>query len=733
MVVSNKLKKNKIKQLELFAPGEIPKLTGKEFRDSLKKEFINSKKPALAPRNTPRGDRFIYYSGNNREIQTSFLTTPVKPYPPETFPKIGRETEVLQLLYSENHLGLDFEFSPYTLKPSIIGVGVADRAAACSWNGSVESPVTKALLDAVKRGVIFTGHFVLGADKLVLEKALQLETPHTMWEDSMILHYLCYASLCKAPGKVETEGALGFMGLGTAAHLWLGIPNWKACRGNSCTGPCPKHQVLDYCAVDAWAGLKIAILAREFMREKNIPENIYTEHAFIAWNFCLKSERHGIRVDVQNLAKVDEEIETKKLQLFPVREDGTYEKFNPRSNQQVLAYFHSNGEKLKDNTKQTLLDRCTIIAENYGFESLKALLETPEENRPQFLPIEQDLLNLFLFKDSGKGSEPWFGEKYLKNNFVHPRFNFTGTSTMRLSSSNPNFQNIGAHNWGLALKKLIIPRNENYKLLSADASNLELRTVLYASGIDVGNVGDAFKWLVEQTGGAFKSTAEELGKTERDIAKIVSHASDYLMGLGLYSENEIKSGYILQTIKAGALQIFEDWRYYGYIVGFTGSKLAHMLYKTKTFEARKKALDIQKIYFDAFPSIRNWHRQILAQAEKGFVQTVWGDYLELVGNEHKNAKVAAAKIGQGLGAVYVQGKMYEYLVKYPNFENPLNVNMIGQVHDEILWEIPRNWDDLTIKDFCSILKQESHRLPGFRCPWKAKVGDNWGQMTQVEI
>ena len=334
-----------------------------------------------------------------------------------------------------------------------------------------------------------------------------------------------------------------------------------------------------------------------------------------------------------------------------------------------------------------------------------------------------------MFKDSGKGIDPWFGPKYLRNGFIHPRFNFTGASTMRFSSSGPNYQNIGAHGWGAALKRLIIPRSKKYKLLSADASNLELRTVLHESGIDVGHVGDAFRWLVDQSSGAFKSPAEELGKTERDLAKIASHASDYLLGLALLTKDQLMESRTKSAIAQGALMVFEDWIYHGFIVGFTGSKLAQMLYKDKTYASRKKVLEIQKIYFDNFPSIREWHRKILRQAELGFVQTCWGDYLELIDEPHKNAKVAAAKIGQGLGAVYVQGKMLEYLRKYPNFKS--DVNMIAQVHDEIVWEVPYDWDDLTIVQFCDILYKESHRIPGFKCPWSIKVGDNWGTMRKL--
>jgi DNA polymerase I-like protein with 3'-5' exonuclease and polymerase domains len=80
----------------------------------------------------------------------------------------------------------------------------------------------------------------------------------------------------------------------------------------------------------------------------------------------------------------------------------------------------------------------------------------------------------------------------------------------------------------------------------------------------------------------------------------------------------------------------------------------------------------------------------------------------------------------GGGAEYVGGKLYEYLKKHPE------VPVVAQIHDELLFEAPKSWDDLTILKFCDILTKESQRLPGFSCPWSVKVGNSWGDLREIK-
>jgi len=311
---------------------------------------------------------------------------------------------------------------------------------------------------------------------------------------------------------------------------------------------------------------------------------------------------------------------------------------------------------------------------------------------------------------------------------IHARWVFTGASTMRLASSRPNLTNIPARGWGKNVKKIFIPPPGKI-YFSADASNLETRIVLDNAGVDSRTIAtDAFKWLVQQAPEAFTKAGEMAGKSARDMAKIVSHGSNYGAGIKLFDPYEISTSVVKTQIKEGALEIFEDWIYHGKIVGFTGVRMAEILFrlnkktpKKEVLGLRRKSLEIQKCYFDNFP-IRAWHRKVLKEAERGFIQTRWGSYLTLIESPVENAKISLAKKGQGEGAEYVQGKQIELLRKVCNKD----VTMDAQVHDEILLAIPKDYPKDGIAEIVNILHGESHRIPGFYCPWKSKLLWNWG-------
>ena len=473
-----------------------------------------------------------------------------------------------------------------------------------------------------------------------------------------------------------------------------------------------------------------------------IPEYIYAEHSYLAYHFCLAAEKRGMRVDIVNLPRIAEEIESAKEALFPVGS-----KFNPRSNKQVLEWFNDRKYKLKDNSKDTIYNCLEQRLGEYGFESYTEFEDTPEDTLPAFDEITSTLRDLYYYKSSGKGVDPWFGEKYLRDGFIHPRYNFTGTSTLRFSSSSPNFQNVASNSsWGKKLKTLIIPRSPWLQFLSADSSNLEFRVCAYYAGIDVTNIPDVFMWLAENSGNMLDALATEmltrnppdltkiswdaaLLKQKRAICKVIFHATNYGVGITLLTREQLNSPYTKNKIKKGALLVFDDWIYDNKIVAFSGVKLAQMVFKDQTDESRKKILDLQQFYLGNWEQIRLWQKDTSAWIDKhGGISTKWGTYLELLDEPKKNFKAALAKIGQGSGGEFVQGKMYEYLRSLKHNTH----DMVWQIHDDIGWEIPIEWGEVEIKDFTQLLNEDSHRLPGFKTPWTVKKSSkSWGDLEKV--
>jgi len=338
-------------------------------------------------------------------------------------------------------------------------------------------------------------------------------------------------------------------------------------------------------------------------------------------------------------------------------------------------------------------------------------------------PVEY-LYRLDQYAHIGKDLSAWFSDEYRgSDGLIHPRFIVTGTSTGRLASSGPNVQNIPRRGIGALVRTAIVPRSRNLHLAKADKSQLELRIVLYYAGADQPKL-DAFSWLVEKSGGAFAAAAADLGASERDVAKSVAHAANYLEGLVVLDEQELKSASRMRERAAGALLVYEDWVYRGGVVAFTGKNLAQRLYGDASYANRAKALKIQETYYSSFPSIREWHKRLSHEIEKtSQVVSATGRYLRLYGTRADDLKLAAAFLGQGGGADEVQ----ECMLRYADVGHVA----ILQVHDELVFEVPREWSDDKVLQFFELFCYPSERFGGIVFPIEVSRGENWAPRSDA--
>lgn len=654
-------------------------------------------------------------------------------------PYAGDDWMALQLKTVESKLGMDLEFHSRTGRPSILGIASPTSCGAAPW----DLKLVEQMVDEAERGrYTLIGHSVMGADRPVVEQALGRRTPRRIWGDSMIRHYLCNAELCSAPGKDEDDddqGAMGFMDLWSAATMCLTVPNHKACRGSECSGPCPKHDVFGYCSIDAWEGLMVEAYNERLMEQRRIPEQLYQDMLELA-EICQIMQVRGLCVDRAFVEELETKADEKKMELFPYEErhkvgkkgqqlkglEKIWKFFNPKSPKQVLDWGADQGWNLKKTDKDAIK---TLLLKEAKKEC--GLLDLEEIAAAEKLPENLDILyRLYEYKMAGKGLKSWFDERYFGlDGLLHPRTIMTGTSTSRLASSKPNYQNILARGWGALARKAFKPHDESLEFVSADASNLELRTCLYCAGTDPQVCGaDAFKWLISNAPefeAAYQDTRYE---SARDLAKSVSHAADYLEGFRLYDYEDLDTETVRRQVNAGALAVYhpkfkselkKPWEYCGKVVAFTGINLAERFFGQATFENRKKALAIQEdIYFKRFNQLRQWHMQVLAGIEaRGYVQLATGHRLELVGTPEENAKTGVATLGQGTGAGYITGVMIQYARR--------GHIPIMQIHDELVFECPKSWTDDEVRDFLRPMGEEHWRLPGFSSPYKGFRGSVW--------
>jgi len=485
--------------------------------------------------------------------------------------------------------------------------------------------------------------------------------------------------------------------------------------------------VLAYCAADSWGGLEVHIENKRRLLQRGFSWRTFENRSELAAALH-KMEVRGVKIDRRFVANFSENLETLREGLFPAGDDGEPIPFNPRSSQQVEAWFKQRKIALKSNQKNDIRKALEVTAARFGFDSIEALEQA--EDVPEALSV---LHKLDQYKGSGKGGDAWFADKYFdKEGLVHPRFIYVGTSTGRLSSSKPNFQNVPSRGWGALIKAAIIPHDPDFDIIDADLGQLELRDVLYQAGFDIRSIkGDALQFIVEQGGDRFDRAAQIAGGEARDIVKTVVYGGQYGEGLQIYTGADLLRPTTQREIAAGAIRLYtpqyvpwltKAWEYGGGIVGFTGANLAERLFGDKSWESRKKALEIQDdlIFGGDLRIIREWQIKTLDEIEsKGYVDLPNTQFLRLNGSPRDNAKVGLAFKGQGLGAVHAQATMLACIRE--NKTLPLL-----QVHDSLVYAVNRSWSDKRVREFIEPMFGETSVLPGFKAPGKVKRGRNYG-------
>lgn len=271
---------------------------------------------------------------------------------------------------------------------------------------------------------------------------------------------------------------------------------------------------------------------------------------------------------------------------------------------------------------------------------------------------------------------------------VHSSFNQTAASTGRLSSSDPNFQNIPIRtDIGREIRKAFVPQKKGWKILSADYSQIELRIMAHLS-----KDPELIKAFQEDVDIHTRTAALVYGVPEKDVlpemrrvAKIVNFGIMY---------------------GAGPFRMSEEL-------------------KIPMQEARK----IVDNYFHTYPGINNYIIATLNDArENGYVKTLSGRlrYVHDINSSNKNIRDAAERAAinmpiQGTAADMIKIAMIR--IHKRMVEKKLQSMLILQIHDELLFEVAN--DELEVLK--SIVKEEMEGALPLDIPVKVDmgVGNSW--------
>jgi len=281
-----------------------------------------------------------------------------------------------------------------------------------------------------------------------------------------------------------------------------------------------------------------------------------------------------------------------------------------------------------------------------------------------------------------------------KTGRVHASFNQTGTETGRLSSSNPNLQNLPIRTEiGRQVRKAVISPDENTYLVSADYSQIELRILAHLCKDE--NLMRAFK-------------------NDEDIHRLTASL--------IYGTDEKDT---TDEMRETAKRIN-----FGIIYGLSSYGLARDL-KISQGEAD----NFIEAYFVRYPKVKDYiQEQIDAARDKGFVTTILGRrrYLPEIKNKNPGIRQFAERQAvntpiQGSAADLIKMAMVSIHNRFK--KEGLKSRMVLQVHDELVFEVPAAELDGVIK----LVRERMENVIELKAPVKVEIkkGRNWLEMESV--
>ena len=276
---------------------------------------------------------------------------------------------------------------------------------------------------------------------------------------------------------------------------------------------------------------------------------------------------------------------------------------------------------------------------------------------------------------------------------IHTSYSMSSTSTGRLSSSDPNLQNIPIKNDEGKMIRSAFIADEGYSLISADYSQIELRIIAHIS--DDNNLKNAFKNNID----IHSLTASEVfGVPIEDMSQDIRR-------------------------KAKAIN-------FGIIYGISPFGLSNQL-----DISRSEASDYIRSYFEKFPSIRDYMESTKEFAKNnGFVKTLFGRkcIIDDSGNRGPGGKAFMERAAinapiQGTAADIIKRAMIK-IPKYLKKEN-LETKMIMQVHDELVFETKDSEIEKTMSIVIKEMSEAHKPVVDLSVDLKVEAasGKNWDQ------
>jgi len=436
----------------------------------------------------------------------------------------------------------------------------------------------------------------------------------------------------------------------------------------------PVEQIKEYAAEDADITLQLkTVLDKEL--KKAGAEKLFHEIEIPLIPVLAHMETEGVKLDKKALndysGQLFQEIQMLEKEIFELA--GV--EFNIASPKQLgeVIYGHM---KIIENPKKTatkqfstaedvltkLVNKHPIIQKILDYRSLTKLKSTYVDTLPE-------LIN----QRTGR---------------IHTSYNQAVAATGRLSSNNPNLQNIPVRTErGREIRKAFVPRNEDYLLISADYSQIELRVIA-------------------------------------SISEEANMIADFMQGHDIHAATasrvyNVSLADVTKEMRRNAKMVN-----FGIIYGISAFGLAERLNIQ-----RKEAADIIEQYFTKYPAIKKYMENTISSArKKGYVETIFGRrrYLRDINSANAVVRGYAERNAinapiQGSAADIIKIAMINIFRKF--YENSFRSRMIMQVHDELVFDVYKP----ELDEMMFMIKDQMKNAVSLLVPMDVEVssGNNW--------
>jgi DNA polymerase-1 len=433
--------------------------------------------------------------------------------------------------------------------------------------------------------------------------------------------------------------------------------------------------VAEYACADADMTCRLSKLLEAELKAQGLWK-LFAEVEMPLLPVLLRMETNGVALDTARLREMSWSMSERMAKLENEIYKNVGHAFNINSTQQLGAILY---EELKlPKTRKTKSGYSTDASVLESLKGVHPIIELLLEYR-QLAKLKStyiDALPALINPETGR---------------VHTSFNQTGTVTGRLSSSDPNLQNIPIRTEeGKQVRKAFIAEKETSLLLAADYSQIDLRALAHLSQdpklVTAFIHGEDIHAITASQ--VFSVPLAEVTKDMRRLAKTVNFGVIYGMSeYGLEQATEL---------------------------------------------SREQAAQFIKAYFEKYSGVKEYlDRTKKEAAEKGYVQTVLGRrrYIPEINSSNGQVRMSAERMAinmpvQGTSADIIKVAMIQ--LQQEMDKQGLEAKMILQVHDELLFELPQT----EIEKLKELVLQIMPNAIKLSVPMKVdiKTGRSWGDM-----